>query len=79
MTINQVTPAKFAALKSKLIATHQAEVSGEASGAITGHGVNANYSYDAAAQTLSVDVVHHPFFIPVGKIESSLQDALASA
>jgi hypothetical protein len=79
MTITGVTQQKFDALKAQLTSTHQAEVTGTTAGAITGHGVTANYQFDATAQTLTVDVVHHPFFIPVSAIESQLRGALAKA
>jgi len=77
MQITGVTQEKFDALKAKLVSTHQAEITGTTEGAITGHGVTAAYRYDEAAQTLSVDVQHHPFFIPVSAIESQLRQALA--
>jgi len=78
MIIQGVTIAGFNALRTKLISTHQAEVTGTTEGAITGHGVTAAYRYDEAAQTLAVDVQHHPFFIPVSAIESQLRQALAA-
>jgi len=77
MQITGVTQEKFDALKAKLVSTHQAEITGTTEGAITGHGVTAAYRYDETAQTLKVDVQHHPFFIPVSAIESQLRQALA--
>ena len=77
MQITGVTEATFNALRGQLLANHQAEVTGTTEGAIKGHGVTANYHYDSASQTLSVDVIHHPFFIPVSAIESQLRDAVA--
>jgi hypothetical protein len=77
MTITPVTPDKFASLKTQLASN--AEVTGDAAGTISGHGVIANYTYDAPSQTLTVDVIHHPFYIPVSAIESQLRDAVAAA
>ena len=77
MEITGVSEATFSALRAQLLSNNQAEVTGTTDGAITGHGVTANYHYDGANQTLSVDVIHHPFFIPVSAIESQLRDAIA--
>jgi hypothetical protein len=77
MQITEVSEATFSALRGQLLSNHQAEVTGTTEGTITGHGVTANYHYDGANQTLSVDVVHHPFFIPVSAIESQLRGAVA--
>ena len=77
MQITEVSPATFDALRVKLLSAHQANVSGTTEGVITGHGVTANYRYDSAGQVLSVDIIHHPFFIPVSAIESQLRDAIA--
>jgi hypothetical protein len=76
MQIQGVSEAAFNALRAKLLTNHQAEVTGTTDGTITGHGVTANYHYDGAAQMLSVDVIHHPFYIPVSSIESQLRDQL---
>lgn len=78
MEIAGVSPAVLSALREQLLANHQADVSGTTDGTITGHGVTANYRYDGANQTLSVDVVRHPFYIPVSAIESQLRDAVAN-
>lgn len=77
MQIRGVSEATLAALREKLLSNHQAAVTGTTEGVITGHGVTANYHYDSANQTLSVDVIHHPFFIPVSAIESQLREALS--
>jgi hypothetical protein len=74
MTITPVTPAKFAAMKTQLAA--QATVTDTT---ITGHGVTANYTYDPASQVLTVDVIHHPFYIPVSAIENQLRNAVDAA
>lgn len=79
MTIENVTPEVFGKLKVKLVITHEAEVIGGTIGTIIGHGVTANYSYDAASQILTVDVIHHPFYIPVSAIENQLREAVAAA
>ena len=76
MQFTGVTEAALSTLRGKLLSTHQAEVTGTTGGTITGHGVAANYHYDGASQTLTVDVIHHPFFIPVSAIESQLKEAL---
>lgn len=78
MTIENVTPEKFASLKAQLTTTHQAEVTGDTEGTITGHGVTANFTYFADTQKLSVDVIHHPFYIPVSAIENELSQAVAA-
>ena len=77
MQITGVSEATFGALREKLLSNHQAEVTGTTDGAITGHGVTASYHYDGSHQTLSVDVIHHPFFVPVSAIESQLREAVA--
>jgi hypothetical protein len=76
MQITGVSQTTFDALRNRLLSTHQAEITGTTDGAITGHGVTAKYRYDSASQTLSVDVTHHPFFIPVSAIESQLRSAV---
>ena len=76
MQINGVSESAFQALRAKLLSTHQADITGITEGAITGHGVTATYRYDAASQSLAVDVKHHPFFVPVSAIESQLRKAL---
>lgn len=78
MQITGVSESAFQALRAKLLSTHQAEITGTTDGAIRGHGVTAAYHYDAASQTLAVEVEHHPFFIPVSAIESQLRKALDS-
>lgn len=78
MQITGVSEAAFSNLRAQLLSNHQAEVTGTTDGAITGHGVTANYHYDGANQTLSVDVIHHPFYITVSAIESQLRAAVAA-
>ncbi len=75
MQITGVTETKFNSLRTQL--SGQAEVTGTTDGTIAGHGVTANYQYDSASQTLSVDVIQHPFYIPESMIESQLRAALA--
>jgi hypothetical protein len=77
MQIAGVSEAVFCALRAQLVATHQAGITGTTAGTITGHGVTANYSFDSAAGTLSVDVIHHPFYIPESAIEAQLRDQIA--
>ena len=85
MIIYPLHPSQFTALKTKLEDTHQAEITiehseiptGDIRGTIAGHGVSANFQYNGTTQTLSVDVTHHPFFIPVSAIESQLRSAIA--
>ena len=79
MRITGITEAKFRALREQLVSSHQAEVAGTDDGTITGHGVTAEYHFDSANQTLSVNVKHHPFFIPVSAIESQLREAIDKA
>jgi hypothetical protein len=76
MQITDVSQAAFNSLRAQLLSTHQAEVTGTTEGAIVGHGVTANYRYDGTGKTLSVDIIHHPFFIPVSAIESQLRGAV---
>jgi hypothetical protein len=75
MQITDVTQAAFDKLHAQL--STQAEVTGTTDGTITGHGVTANYQYDSTGQTLSVEVIHHPFYISESMIESQLRQALA--
>jgi hypothetical protein len=77
MIITGVTGSAFESLRAQLSAANQAQITGTTNGVISGHGVTANYAYDGSAETLTVDVVHHPFFIPVSAIESQLRAALA--
>jgi hypothetical protein len=79
MTITPVTVAQFTTALAKLETTNQAKITGSTEGTITGHGVTAKYRYDAHAQTLTVDIVHHPFYIPVSAIEAQLRAALTAA
>ena len=71
MTITPVTPAQFEKLKAELAT--QAKVTADT---ITGHGVTANYRYDATAQLLTVDVVKKPFYVPIGVIEGQLRESI---
>jgi hypothetical protein len=74
MTISNVTAAKFEDAKARLIANH-ATVAGDTIGVISGHGVTANFSFDERKRELTVDVVHHPFYMPVSAIESEIAKA----
>lgn len=78
MQIAGVSEAAFNALRAQLLSNHQAEITGTTDGTITGQGVTANYHYDSSAATLSVDVIHHPFYIPESAIESQLRTQLAA-
>jgi hypothetical protein len=75
--IDNVTQAQVDALRAKLATDHDTAVttSGDTS-QIIGHGVTANAIYDGSR--LRVDVLKHPFYVPVGMIESQLRAALAS-
>ena len=75
MQIAGVSEAQFNALRAQLL-SNLTEVTGTTNGTITGHGVTANYHYDTVGQTLSVDIIHHPFYIPVASIESQLRNQL---
>ncbi len=76
MQIADVSEAAFNALRAQLLSS-QAEVTGTTGGTITGHGVTADYQYDSASRTLSVEVIHRPFYIAESAIESHLRDAVA--
>ena len=78
MQIAGVSEAAFNALRAQFLANPQAEVTGTTDGTITGHGVTANYHYDGAGQTLTVDVIHHPFYITESEIESQLRGQIAA-
>jgi hypothetical protein len=78
MQIQGVSEAAFNALRAQLLSNHQAEVTGTTDGTITGHGVTANYHFDGAGQTLSVDIIHHPFYISESAIESQLRGQLTA-
>ena len=79
MQITGVSESAFENLREQLVQKHQAVVTGTTQGTITGHAVAASYRYDGASQTLSVDVTHHPFYVPLSTIESQLRAALAGA
>jgi hypothetical protein len=79
MIIANVPPKTFTTLRMHLTETHQAEMTGITNGVISGQGVTANYVYDAAKQTLSIDIVHHPFFIPASMIEAQITAAVNKA
>jgi hypothetical protein len=79
MIIQNVTQATFDKLRATLLSTHQADIIGTSQGTISGHGVVASYKFDAANLTLEVDIIHHPFFIPVSAIEGQLQNAVTAA
>jgi hypothetical protein len=80
MTIHNVTQSAFNGLLQKLTTTHQTAVSPSSSGSnagqIMGHGVVANYAYRPDTQVLTVDVQHHPFYVPLSLIELQLYDGL---
>jgi len=78
MIINDVSQAAFDGLRKQLTITNKATVTGTTSGTITGHGVTANYSYDAGQQTLAINVIHHPLFVTAGEVETKLRAALAN-
>lgn len=78
MIFRSITPQKFAALKAKLLDTHQAQVTGETSGQIIDSGVIANYRFDPTARTLAVTVIHHPFYISEGHIITGISNAIAN-
>jgi len=74
MIIENVTPEKLAKLRAELI-TGGASITGATVGTISGHGIEATYRYDEAAQRLGVDLVHKPFWMPESAIESKLREA----
>jgi hypothetical protein len=76
MVITGVSQPAFNLLRKQLSEANQTAVTGTTEGTITGHGVTASYRYDSSAETLTVNVIHHPFFIPVSAIESQLRAAL---
>lgn len=74
MQITGVTQDQFNKLRAQL--SSQAQFTGTTDGTISGHGVTANYQYDGAVGTLSVEIIHHPFYISESMIESQLRAAL---
>lgn len=78
ITITGVTSQQFGGLESKLAATHQATITpfSANSGTIEGHGVAATFAYAPASQVLTVEMVHHPFFVSESTIEANLRKAL---
>ena len=76
MQFTGVSEAAFAGLREQLMSNHNAVVTGTTEGTLIGHGVAADYHYDGANQTLSVDVIHHPFYISIAAIESQLRATL---
>jgi hypothetical protein len=79
MVITGVSQPAFNSLRKQLSEANQAVITGMTDGTITGHGVTANYRYDSSTETLTVDVIHHPFFVPVSAIESQLRAAIQSS
>jgi hypothetical protein len=77
MQITGLSEPDFRTLRGQLLLTHEAQITGDKEGTISGHGVTADYRYDAASQMLSVDIVHRPFYVPVSAIESELRQAVA--
>jgi hypothetical protein len=76
--IDNVSPEQFSLLENKLATSHQAAVAfnGPATGTITGHGVTANFSYDQPAQSLTVNITNHPWYVSEGAVEGNLRKAL---
>jgi hypothetical protein len=80
MTFPDVSADTMTALRAKLVSTHQAEIEGDnQAGTISGHGVDASYTWDEATQSLAVTVIHHPFYITIATIVRQLADAVAEA
>ena len=78
--LDGVPPAKFSGLELKLLASHQAvmEMDGN-SGSISGHGVTAGVTYDPVAQTLDITVKSHPWYEPLGVVESAITSNIKAA
>jgi hypothetical protein len=74
MVITNVSQKTVDTLKAQLTSKNGATVTDST---ISGHGVNASYSYDAKSQQLTVNVTHHPFYVPESHIESELRGAVA--
>ena len=77
-----VSPSQFATLQQKLAESHDAVMAASVDdnhGTITGHGVTATFAYDPIAQTLTIVVTKHPWYEPLGAIESAIKSNIVAA
>jgi hypothetical protein len=84
MILTNVSPANFNTMCATLTARNRMEVTkkqsaGLTTGQITDHGTRIDYSYDAKAQTLTAEVIHHPFWTRAVTAENGLRDAMLPA
>ena len=76
-TVQPITAAQITTLTSELAAQNtQITPGAENQYAITGHGITASAVFDPAKGSLTVTVIHKPFYIPESAIESGIQNAL---
>lgn len=78
--VQPITAAQIATLTSQLAAQSTTLTQGEPNQyAVIGHGITASAVFDPAAQSLTVTVIHKPFYIPESAIQSGIQNALKTA
>jgi hypothetical protein len=85
MLLTNVSRSNFDTMVATLTNRHQQQISkkeqsgGRVTGQITGHGTTITYTYDEKPQTLSADILHHPFWVREAQIENGLRDAMIPA
>lgn len=80
ITIPNITILQLQSLEQKLQYSHTADLeinTDGVSGTITGHGVSANFVL--VAENLNVTVTKHPFFMPLGTVESAIISNITKA
>lgn len=78
-TIQPITEPQIETLTKELAAQGTQIAAGEPNQyTVTGHGITASAVFDEALGSLTVTVVHKPFFIPESAIQSGIQNALKS-
>jgi hypothetical protein len=78
-TVQNVAPEAIPALEEKLKANGFTVTPEGTEVEIDGHGCTITGRYDATARTLAVTVARKPFIISMGKIQSAIEEAIASA
>lgn len=71
LTFADVSPEKWECLKAKIGAEGYA-VTGDA-GEASARGVTITWAYDAGGQTLTVQCVKHPMFLPCALVNSQIK------
>lgn len=71
----EITPEKYAALLMQA-QSQGLNLMGE-SGSTSYQGMDFSWSYDSAAQTLTIQCTEKPIFVPCGMIESRIRSLIA--